>query len=147
MHSSTLVEQMAQTKPHMDTTPHFHLYNNTPNTPYPIPTPLVTHTVFPDIIFLAHMSVFFINMATVIGPTPPGTGVIQPATWDTPSKSTSPTKPYPLFFVASIWAETFKNNFKTIILIYILKAKHQKAGAKCEIIQRDPLIDAHPVWN
>ena len=31
-------------------------------------------------ILLAHWSVFLINMATVIGPTPPGTGVIQPAT-------------------------------------------------------------------
>ena len=31
-------------------------------------------------ILLAHCSVFLINMATVIGPTPPGTGVIQPAT-------------------------------------------------------------------
>lgn len=29
--------------------------------------------------FLAVMSVFFKSMATVIGPTPPGTGVIKPA--------------------------------------------------------------------
>jgi len=28
---------------------------------------------------------------TVIGPTPPGTGVIQPAVLDASSKSTSPT--------------------------------------------------------
>ena len=30
------------------------------------------------------------SIAIVIGPTPPGTGVIAPATWRTDSKSTSP---------------------------------------------------------
>ena len=33
------------------------------------------------------------NMAMVIGPTPPGTGVIAVASFDTSRKSTSPTKP------------------------------------------------------
>ena len=37
-------------------------------------------------------SVFFINMATVIGPTPPGTGVILPASGATDGKCTSPTR-------------------------------------------------------
>jgi len=37
-------------------------------------------------------SVFFINMATVIGPTPPGTGVILPASGATEGKCTSPTR-------------------------------------------------------
>jgi len=35
--------------------------------------------------------VFDISIAIVIGPTPPGTGVIAPATFETLSKSTSPT--------------------------------------------------------
>jgi len=37
----------------------------------------------------------------VIGPTPPGTGVIQPATCEAPWKSTSPQSLYPFFFVGS----------------------------------------------
>uniref|UniRef100_A0A1B0GPZ9 Tetrahydrofolate dehydrogenase/cyclohydrolase NAD(P)-binding domain-containing protein n=1 Tax=Phlebotomus papatasi TaxID=29031 RepID=A0A1B0GPZ9_PHLPP len=36
--------------------------------------------------------VFFMSMATVMGPTPPGTGVMCPATFRTSSKSTSPTR-------------------------------------------------------
>ncbi len=40
---------------------------------------------------LAAFSVFFISIATVISPTPPGTGVIAFATLLTGSKSTSPT--------------------------------------------------------
>src|ERR1051325_10097122 len=39
----------------------------------------------------AAVTVFFISMAIVIGPTPPGTGVIAPATSLTRAKSTSPT--------------------------------------------------------
>src|SRR5207244_13446892 len=39
----------------------------------------------------AAATVFFISMAIVIGPTPPGTGVIHPATSRTRAKSTSPT--------------------------------------------------------
>lgn len=35
-------------------------------------------------------TVFFMSIATVIGPTPPGTGVMYPATCFAPSKSTSP---------------------------------------------------------
>jgi hypothetical protein len=38
------------------------------------------------------MIVFFINIALVIGPTPPGTGVIQLAFAAQLSKSTSPAK-------------------------------------------------------
>ena len=38
----------------------------------------------------ARLSVFFISIAIVIGPTPPGTGVILPATWLADAKSTSP---------------------------------------------------------
>jgi hypothetical protein len=37
------------------------------------------------------LTVFLISMATVIGPTPPGTGVIFEASEETPGKSTSPT--------------------------------------------------------
>ncbi len=41
------------------------------------------------------------SMQTVIGPTPPGTGVIFDAIGDTPAKSTSPTSLYPVFLDAS----------------------------------------------
>ena len=41
----------------------------------------------------AALSVFTSSIAIVIGPTPPGTGVIAPATSLTASKSTSPTRP------------------------------------------------------
>lgn len=44
-------------------------------------------------------------MATVIGPTPPGTGVIQDATSFTASKSTSPTRRLPDFLVSSVKIE------------------------------------------
>src|SRR5690606_41124069 len=40
----------------------------------------------------AASSVFWSSIAIVIGPTPPGTGVIQPAFSRTASKSTSPTR-------------------------------------------------------
>ena len=40
----------------------------------------------------AASSVFWSSIAIVIGPTPPGTGVIAPATSATASKSTSPTR-------------------------------------------------------
>ena len=40
-------------------------------------------------------------MVIVIGPTPPGTGVISEAFSLIASKSTSPTRRYPRFFVAS----------------------------------------------
>ena len=50
---------------------------------------------------LAASKVFAISIAIVIGPTPPGTGVITLAFSFTASKSTSPTKRNPLFFVAS----------------------------------------------
>ena len=42
-------------------------------------------------------TVFDISIATVIGPTPPGTGVILEHLGATFSKSTSPTSLYPLF--------------------------------------------------
>ena len=42
-------------------------------------------------VFSAAETVFSINIATVIGPTPPGTGVIQDAT-SLADFSTSPTK-------------------------------------------------------
>ena len=44
---------------------------------------------------------FLRRRATVIGPTPPGTGVRKPAARDASRKSTSPTRRWPLFFVAS----------------------------------------------
>src|SRR3989304_5482087 len=44
---------------------------------------------------------FASSIVTVIGPTPPGTGVIQDATSFTDSKSTSPTLRQPLLPVAS----------------------------------------------
>ena len=49
----------------------------------------------------ARLTVFFISIAIVIGPTPPGTGVMADATVLTASKSTSPTMRYPRFLVAS----------------------------------------------
>lgn len=39
----------------------------------------------------AALSVFSIRQAIVMGPTPPGTGVIAPATWMASSRATSPT--------------------------------------------------------
>lgn len=39
---------------------------------------------------IAALTVFFISIAIVIGPTPPGTGVIAPATFSALSNSTSP---------------------------------------------------------
>src|SRR5438552_1920880 len=45
----------------------------------------------------AERTVFISSIAIVIGPTPPGTGVISDATWFTPSKSTSPTRRVPFF--------------------------------------------------
>src|SRR5207302_8052867 len=44
---------------------------------------------------LAALTVFAISIAMVIGPTPPGTGVIALAFFDTSSNATSPTRRYP----------------------------------------------------
>lgn len=41
---------------------------------------------------LALIKVFSISIATVMGPTPPGTGVMALATSDAAAKSTSPTQ-------------------------------------------------------
>ncbi len=46
-------------------------------------------------------NVFFNNIAMVIGPTPPGTGVINSDFLDTSSKATSPTNLNPLFLEES----------------------------------------------
>ena len=46
-------------------------------------------------------SVLDMSMAMVMGPTPPGTGVILLATLTASSKSTSPVRRYPAFFEAS----------------------------------------------
>ena len=48
------------------------------------------------------LMVFLINIATVIGPTPPGTGVIEEHIGATRSKSTSPTKRNPDFLESGI---------------------------------------------
>src|SRR6201747_488816 len=48
------------------------------------------HTLGPCVNFAA-VTTFRNSIVTVIGPTPPGTGVIQPAISFTGSKSTSPT--------------------------------------------------------
>ena len=45
-------------------------------------------------VLLKHSIVFFNKQAIVIGPTPPGTGVKAFATFETSSKSTSPTRPF-----------------------------------------------------
>ena len=47
------------------------------------------------------INVFSIKEATVISPTPPGTGVMDTSLWDTDSLSTSPTVLHPLFLVGS----------------------------------------------
>ena len=49
--------------------------------------------------FLKHSTVLFSKQAIVIGPTPPGTGVIALATLETPLKSTSPTNPESVLFI------------------------------------------------
>ncbi|KAH0934132.1 hypothetical protein HID58_011249, partial [Brassica napus] len=53
---------------------------------------------------LAPSKVFLSSIATVIGPTPPGTGVMKPATLEVSAKSTSPTKRYPDFLLGSLTA-------------------------------------------
>src|SRR5262249_27861550 len=50
------------------------------------------HADAPAVWRSAAVTVLTRSMATVIGPTPPGTGVIAPATGATASKSTSPTR-------------------------------------------------------
>src|ERR1700693_5721218 len=57
-----------------------------------------------DVVFSSHSglisaarTVFAISIAIVIGPTPPGTGVILEATFLTDSKSTSPCSLKPIF--------------------------------------------------
>ena len=52
-------------------------------------------------VLFAALTVFFINIVIVIGPTPPGTGEIAFALGSASSNATSPTSPYPLAFVAS----------------------------------------------
>src|SRR5262249_21697893 len=55
----------------------------------------------------AAMTVESTTMATVMGPTPPGTGVIARATWRTDSKSTSPViRPRPPAASVSRWMPT-----------------------------------------
>ncbi len=51
---------------------------------------IYTKTYF-NFLFFAAVSVFFISVAIVIGPTPPGTGVIYDAFLLALSNSTSPT--------------------------------------------------------
>lgn len=53
---------------------------------------------------LAPSKVFLSSIATVIGPTPPGTGVMKPATLEASAKSTSPTNRYPDFLLGSLTA-------------------------------------------
>ena len=56
--------------------------------------------------------VFFNNIAIVIGPTPPGTGVMKDAFLDTFLKSTSPTIRYP-FSVVSYATLVFPTSITT----------------------------------
>lgn len=56
---------------------------------------------------------FLSNMAIVIGPTPPGTGVMYEAFCDASLKFTSPTSLYPLFEVASCNNNNSNNNTMT----------------------------------
>ena len=50
----------------------------------------------------ALLTVLDINIATVIGPTPPGTGVMYETTFKASSKFTSPTKRLPLAWLESV---------------------------------------------
>lgn len=47
-------------------------------------------------------TVFLISIATVMGPTPPGTAVMYAATFLASSNATSPTNRWPDAFVASV---------------------------------------------
>jgi len=67
-----------------------------------IPTSASIRTLLFNSCPLAHSRVFLMSIATVIGPTPPGTGVIQPATSETLAKSTSPTREWPDFLEESV---------------------------------------------
>lgn len=74
------------------------------------------HTKDLSVIFLACSKVFCNSMATVIGPTPPGTGVIQDATSLTSLKSTSPTNLFPDFLEASKIMQTFYHILTNIFI-------------------------------
>ena len=74
------------------------------------------HTKDLLVIFLACSTVFCNSMATVIGPTPPGTGVIQDATSLTSLKSTSPSNLFPDFLEASKIIQTF---YPILTIIFI----------------------------
>jgi len=62
----------------------------------------------------AQSTVLLSNITTVIGPTPPGTGVIHDATDFTASKSTSPTNLFPDFFVSSTPAQIHSSSHTSI---------------------------------
>jgi hypothetical protein len=78
---------------------------------------------FYELSFLKHTTVFFNKQAIVIGPTPPGTGVIALTLFFTWSKQTSPTILSSILFIpTSIMIESFFN--QTIIgriLLFIFK--------------------------
>lgn len=65
-------------------------------------------------LLLAAINVFLTSMITVMGPTPPGTGVMYEATSFTASKSTSPTKREPEALVASVRQWKLKDIVKII---------------------------------
>ena len=58
-----------------------------------------------DRALLKHSTVLLSKQAIVIGPTPPGTGVIAFAIFDTSSKSTSPTKPESVLLIPTSTAD------------------------------------------
>lgn len=62
---------------------------------------LLTHVQVPSKNRAALFTVFFSSMAIVMGPTPPGTGVMAAAFSLHSSNAQSPTSRYPAFFVAS----------------------------------------------
>ena len=74
---------------------------------------------------MKHSIVFFNKQAIVIGPTPPGTGVKAFATFETSSKSTSPTKPFSVLFMRHI---TYQSEVECVVFVaFLLIIPYQSA--------------------
>ena len=70
-----------------------------------------------DLFNIAALTVFFISIAIVIGPTPPGTGVIAPATFSALSNSTSPHS----FLFSSLFIPTSITTAPSFIISPLIK--------------------------
>ena len=79
-----------------------------------------------DLFNIAALTVFFISIAIVIGPTPPGTGVIAPATFSALSNSTSPHS----FLFSSLFIPTSITTAPSYIISPLIKIGIQTAATR-----------------